>query len=159
MSNLGFERFLAERGLALRRMPVGDRYVVDHMRTNHYNVGGEQSGHIILGDYSTTGDGLIAALQVLAVIQQAEKPASAVCRVFAPVPQLLKNVRYKTPVSLDSGPLQAAIRQAEKKLGSSGRILVRKSGTEPLVRVMAEGDDETLVRATVQELCDIVEKG
>ena len=157
MSNLGFERFLQSLKLTLKRMPVGDRYVVDHMRTNHYNVGGEQSGHIILGDYSTTGDGLIAALQVLAVIREADKPASEVCKVFEPVPQLLKNVRYKTPISLEAKPMQDAIREAEGRLGKSGRILVRQSGTEPLIRVMAEGDDETLVTSVVQELCAFVE--
>ncbi len=158
MSNLGFERFLSSLKLTLKRMPVGDRYVVDHMRTNNYNVGGEQSGHIILGDYSTTGDGLIAALQVLAVIRQLDKPASEVCKVFEPVPQLLKNVRYKTPISLEAKPMQDAIREAEGRLGKSGRILVRQSGTEPLIRVMAEGDDEKLVTSVVQELCSFVEK-
>jgi len=157
MSNLGFERFLQGLKLQMKRMPVGDRYVVDHMRANGYNVGGEQSGHVILGDYSTTGDGLIAALQVLAVIQQAQKPASEVCRVFAPVPQLLKNVRYKTAIPLDGAPFQNAVRAAEDRLGKSGRILVRKSGTEPLIRVMAEGDDEGLVKSVVQELCSFVE--
>ncbi|MBI1215161.1 MAG: phosphoglucosamine mutase [Alphaproteobacteria bacterium] len=157
MSNLGFERFLHAQGLELKRMPVGDRYVVDHMRANDYNLGGEQSGHIILGDYSTTGDGLTSALQVLAVIQQAQKPASEVCRVFTPVPQLLKNVRYKTAISLDDAPLQDAIRGAEGRLGGSGRILVRKSGTEPLIRVMAEGDDEKLVADVVAGICATVE--
>jgi phosphoglucosamine mutase len=158
MSNLGFERYLGTMDLALRRMPVGDRYVVDHMRSNGYNVGGEQSGHVILSDYSTTGDGLVAALQVLAVICQQKELASSVCRVFTPVPQLLKNVRCKTPVLLDSDAMQAAIRKAEQKIGETGRILVRKSGTEPLVRVMAEGDDAALVHATVDELCAVVEK-
>jgi phosphoglucosamine mutase len=157
MSNLGFERFLGSSGLALKRMPVGDRYVVDHMRANGHNVGGEQSGHIILGDYSTTGDGLIAALQVLAVMRRQKAPASAVCNVFAPVPQLLKNVRCKSAVSLDSRPLQDAIRKSEELLGKAGRILVRKSGTEPLIRVMAEGDDAALVKQVVDEMCGIVE--
>lgn len=157
MSNLGFERYLKSLKLSLKRMPVGDRYVVDHMRSNSYNVGGEQSGHIILGDYSTTGDGLIAALQVLAVIQQAQKPASEVCRVFTPVPQLLKNVRYQSNLSLEDKPIQEAIRSAELKLGTGGRLLVRKSGTEPLIRVMAEGDDEKLVTDVVLELCTFVE--
>ncbi|MEZ0259683.1 MAG: phosphoglucosamine mutase [Alphaproteobacteria bacterium] len=157
MSNLGFERYLKSLKLTLKRMPVGDRYVVDHMRTNSYNVGGEQSGHIILGDYSTTGDGLIAALQVLAVIQQAGKPASEICRVFTPVPQLLKNVRYQSELSLEAKPMQDAIRSAEQRLGTAGRLLVRKSGTEPLIRVMAEGDDEKLVTDVVLELCSFVE--
>lgn len=158
MSNLGFERFLAKHKLTLKRMPVGDRYVVDHMRANSYNVGGEQSGHIILGDYCTTGDGLLAALQVLAVIQQQGKAVSEVCRVFTPVPQLLKNVRYQSKgLSLDSKPVQEAIRTAEDRLGKSGRLLVRKSGTEPLIRVMAEGDDEGLITSVVQDLCSFVE--
>ncbi|MCE9508665.1 MAG: phosphoglucosamine mutase, partial [Alphaproteobacteria bacterium] len=158
MSNLGLERFLKEMGLELKRTPVGDRYVVDHMRVNNYNIGGEQSGHIILGDYSTTGDGLIAALQVLAVVVgQNGKPVSDICRVFSPVPQLLKNVRYKTKIELEGKPMLDAIHKAEMKMGEYGRILVRKSGTEPLIRVMAEGDDEKLVKAVVQELCDFVE--
>jgi phosphoglucosamine mutase len=157
MSNLGFERFLTKEGLALRRMPVGDRYVVDHMRANGFNIGGEQSGHVILGDYSTTGDGLIAALQVLAVLCAGKKKASELCNVFAPVPQMLKNVRTDVK-ALDNASVQEAIRAAEKKLGAKGRILVRKSGTEPLVRVMAEGDDETLVKQTVDEICACVEQ-
>jgi len=157
MSNLGFERYLKGLKLELRRMPVGDRYVVDHMRANNFNIGGEQSGHVILGDYSTTGDGLIAALQVLAVIRQSDRPASDICKVFQPVPQLLKNVRHQPSFSLDSEAMQAALRQAELKMGAQGRILVRKSGTEPLIRVMAEGDDAMLVKAVVQELCDFVE--
>lgn len=160
MSNLGFERFLQGMGLHLKRMPVGDRYVVDHMRGNGYNIGGEQSGHVILGDYGTTGDGLIAALQVLAVVVDSgagATPVSKICRVFEPVPQLLKNVRYKSPISLEGKPMQDALRHAETRMGGRGRILVRQSGTEPLIRVMAEGDDETLVRAVVQELCDFVE--
>jgi len=157
MSNLGFERFLKSLKLDLKRMPVGDRYVVDHMRSNGYNVGGEQSGHVILSDYSTTGDGLIAALQVLAVVCQSEGDASDVCRIFKPVPQLLVNVRYQSALSLDSRPMLEAIHAAEKKMGDKGRILVRKSGTEPLIRIMAEGDDETLVKAAVQELREFVE--
>jgi len=157
MSNLGFERFLKGAGLELRRMPVGDRYVVDHMRSNNFNIGGEQSGHVILGDYSTTGDGLIAALQVLAVIRQSKKKVSDVCQVFKPVPQLLVNVRFQTAISLDSNPMIEAIDRAAEKMGDGGRILVRKSGTEPLIRIMAEGDDETLVKAVVQELREFVE--
>jgi phosphoglucosamine mutase len=157
MSNLGFERYLKNLGLDLKRMPVGDRYVVDHMRANNYNVGGEQSGHVILGDYSTTGDGLIAALQVLAVLCQAEVDTSDICQVFKPVPQLLVNVRYQNAVSLDSRPMLEAIHKAEQKIGD-GRILVRKSGTEPLIRIMAEGDDEKLVKAVVQELREFVEQ-
>ena len=159
MSNLGFERFLKTLKLDLKRMPVGDRYVVDHMRANNYNVGGEQSGHVILGDYSTTGDGLIAALQVLAVICQTEKKkVSDVCQVFKAVPQLLVNVRYQSAISLESKPMVEALHKAEKKMGDTGRILVRKSGTEPLIRIMAEGDDEKLVKAVVQELREFVEE-
>jgi len=158
MSNLGFERHLKKSGLALRRMPVGDRYVVDHMRSNGYNVGGEQSGHVILGDYSTTGDGLIAALQVLAVIRETEnRKVSDICQVFVPVPQMLVNVRYQNGFSLESADVQHALRAAEDKMGDSGRILVRKSGTEPLIRIMAEGDDEARVKAVVQELRAFVE--
>jgi phosphoglucosamine mutase len=157
MSNLGFERFLNTQGLALKRMPVGDRYVVDHMRANGYNVGGEQSGHILLNDYSTTGDGLIAALQVLAVMRRSGQPASVVCDVFKPVPQLLKNIRLSSPVSLDAPGIQDAMRVGEARLGKSGRVLVRKSGTEPLVRVMAEGDDPALVRDVVDGICGAVE--
>lgn len=156
MSNLGFERCMSDIGVPFARTAVGDRHVVEYMRAHGYNVGGEQSGHIILGDYSTTGDGLIAALQVLAVIIGADKPVSEVCRVFAPVPQILKNVRLETQISLDTPALVAAIRDAEGRLGASGRILVRKSGTEPLIRVMAEGDDETSVRETVDQLSAVV---
>ena len=157
MSNLGFERFLDGLGLELKRMPVGDRYVVDHMRANNFNIGGEQSGHVILGDYSTTGDGLIAALQVLAVICQSSKKISEVCQVFKPVPQLLVNVSYQSSFSLESRPMLEALQKAEEKMGDDGRILVRKSGTEPLIRIMAEGDDEKLVKAVVQELREFVE--
>lgn len=158
MSNLGLERHLKAKGLKLFRTPVGDRYVVDHMRQSGCNIGGEQSGHIILGDYSTTGDGLIAALQVLAVIRTSGRPVSEICRVFTPVPQLLQNVRTQSPVSLDAASMREAIRIAEGKLGDGGRILIRKSGTEPLVRVMAEGDDAALVKSVVQDLCAAVEK-
>lgn len=158
MSNLGLERHLKSKGLHLFRTPVGDRYVVDHMRQSGCNIGGEQSGHIILGDYSTTGDGLIAALQVLAVIRTSGRAVSEICRVFAPVPQLLQNVRTQSPVALDAASMREAIRAAEGKLGDSGRILIRKSGTEPLVRVMAEGDDAALVKSVVQDLCAAVEK-
>jgi len=158
MSNLGLERFLNENKIGLSRTAVGDRYVVEHMRENNCNLGGEQSGHIILSDYSTTGDGILAALQVLAVvIEEAEKPVSEVCKVFKPVPQVLKSVRYKNPVLLDSESMKSAIAKAESKIGDCGRILIRKSGTEPVVRVMAEGDDEKLVKTVVEELCDFVE--
>lgn len=157
MSNLGFERHLKTLGLTLARTPVGDRSVVDHMRTAGFNIGGEQSGHIILGDYSTTGDGLIAALQVLSVIREAQKPVSEMCRVFTPVPQLLQNVRTQNPVDLTAAVMTTAVKKAEDQLGDTGRILIRKSGTEPLVRVMAEGDDAALVKSVVEDLCAVVE--
>ncbi|WP_029006836.1 phosphoglucosamine mutase [Azospirillum halopraeferens] len=154
MSNLGLERHLRGLGLTLVRTPVGDRYVVEHMREQGYNVGGEQSGHIVLSDYSTTGDGLIAALQVLAVIQGLDRPASAVCRLFDPVPQKLTNVRFGTGARpLDHAMVQEAIREGESRLNGSGRVLIRKSGTEPVIRVMAEGDDEVLVEGVVADIC------
>jgi len=158
MSNLGMERYLERRGLSLIRTKVGDRYVVQHMREHGFNLGGEQSGHIILGDYSTTGDGLIAALQVLAVLVERNKPASEVCRVFEPLPQLLKNVRFATGAPLDDVGVQQAMRDAEDRLGSSGRLLVRPSGTEPVIRVMAEGDDATLVHTVVDDVIGVIER-
>ncbi len=157
MSNLGMERYLEQRGLGLIRTNVGDRYVVQHMREHGLNLGGEQSGHIILGDYSTTGDGLIAALQVLAVLVGRNKPASEVCRVFEPLPQLLKNVRFNSGAPLEDAGVIKAMRDGEEKLGASGRLLVRPSGTEPVIRVMAEGDDETLVNAVVDEIVGMIE--
>ena len=155
MSNLGLERYLESLDLGMARTPVGDRYVVEHMRQHGYNVGGEQSGHIILSDYATTGDGLIAALQVLAVLVESGKPASEATRLFEPVPQLLKNVRFEKgkAAPLDNGAVKAAIAGWEKKLGGDGRLLIRKSGTEPLIRVMAEGDDAERIRAAVDEIC------
>ncbi|MEI8396908.1 MAG: phosphoglucosamine mutase [Rhodospirillaceae bacterium] len=163
MSNLGLERHLNDLGLKLERTPVGDRYVVECMREKGYNVGGEQSGHIVLSDYTTTGDGLIAALQVLAVSQQVDRPISTVARVFAPVPQRLSNVRY-TPDRSGASPLdhvlvKAAIRDGEARLAKSGRLLIRKSGTEPLIRVMAEGDDGDLVETVVAEIVNTITSG
>ncbi len=158
MSNLGMERHLEGNGLKLVRANVGDRYVVQHMREHGYNLGGEQSGHIILGDYSTTGDGLIAALQVLAVLVERGKPASEICRVFEPVPQLLRNVRFKGASPLKSDAVQQAMRDGEARLGDSGRLLVRPSGTEPLIRVMAEGDDEALVGSVVGDIIGVIEQ-
>jgi phosphoglucosamine mutase len=152
MSNLGLERFLNGLKLKLERTQVGDRYVVEQMRAMGYNVGGEQSGHIILSNFSTTGDGLLAALQVLAVIVQSGKPASEVCQLFEPAPQVLENVRYEKgkPDPMEAPSVKDAILAAEASLaGGKGRLLVRKSGTEPLVRIMAEGDDEKLVREAV----------
>ncbi|MBL8530594.1 MAG: phosphoglucosamine mutase [Hyphomonadaceae bacterium] len=158
MSNLGLERFLQGMKLGLERTKVGDRYVVEAMRAKGYNVGGEQSGHIILSDFSTTGDGLLAALQVLAVIVQSGKPASEVCNQFAPAPQVLENVRYEktAPDPMEAQSVKQAIADAEARLKGKGRLLVRKSGTEPLVRIMAEGDDEALVREVVTGLKSIV---
>lgn len=156
MSNLGLERFVRGLGLALTRTAVGDRYVLEAMRERGCNVGGEQSGHMILSDYATTGDGLIAALQVLAVLVQAGKPASEVLRVFTAVPQLLKNVRAEA-ARLDAAPVKAAIRAGEAALGGGGRVLVRKSGTEKLLRVMAEGDDRALVERVVGDIAAAIE--
>ncbi|HQY74124.1 MAG TPA: phosphoglucosamine mutase [Aestuariivirga sp.] len=158
MSNLGLERFLSARGLSLARTKVGDRYVVEHMRAHGFNVGGEQSGHIILSDFSTTGDGLLAALQVLAEVKRAGKPVSEVCKMFEPVPQVLKNVKFKSGKPLDDAQVKTAIAEATSRLGNSGRLVIRPSGTEPLIRVMAEGDDARLVSAVVDELCGVISK-
>ncbi|HEV2161743.1 MAG TPA: phosphoglucosamine mutase [Stellaceae bacterium] len=156
MSNLGFERHLAGNDVAVTRTQVGDRYVVEAMRRIGSNLGGEQSGHIILGDYSTTGDGLIAALEVLAAIVETSAPASQVCKVFEPVPQLLRNVRVSGVNLLDDGPVKAAIVAGERRLGKAGRLLVRKSGTEPLIRIMAEGEDQALVAEIVDSVAAAV---
>ena len=158
MSNLGMERFLKTQEIAFIRTAVGDRYVVEEMRAKQFNIGGEQSGHIVLSDFGTTGDGLLAALQVLAVVSQSGKKASAVCRLFSPVPQLLKNVRYAAQNPLEKDQVRAAITQAEKRLEKIGRLLVRPSGTEPLIRVMAEGDDLSVVEDVVNGLCNEIEK-
>jgi phosphoglucosamine mutase len=157
MSNLGLERHLDRLGLSLERTRVGDRYVVEHMRSNGFNIGGEQSGHIVLSDFSTTGDGLIAALQVLAVVISSGKPMSEVCRVFEPLPQVLKNARFRSGQPLEMEPVKKAIAAAEKTLNGHGRLVIRPSGTEPLIRVMAEGDDEKMVRRLVSELVDVIE--
>ncbi|HET7881559.1 MAG TPA: phosphoglucosamine mutase [Acetobacteraceae bacterium] len=153
MSNLGLERFLAGQQLALHRTRVGDRYVAAYMREAGMNVGGEQSGHVILSDFATTGDGLLAALQVLAVIVQEARPAGEVCRIFTPLPQLLKNVRFAGISPLRSERIQQVIAAAEARLNGCGRLLIRESGTEPLIRVMAEGEDEALIGTMVDELC------
>ncbi|WP_173933573.1 phosphoglucosamine mutase [Chelativorans sp. Marseille-P2723] len=152
MSNLGLERFLRDRNLELHRTRVGDRYVVEHMRLHGLNVGGEQSGHVILSDFSTSGDGLVTALQVLACIKRQNKPASEVCRMFEPVPQVLKNVRITGNAPLERDAVKAAIADAHIKLGDHGRLVIRPSGTEPLIRVMAEGDNPELVRKVVDEI-------
>jgi phosphoglucosamine mutase len=153
MSNLGLERFLAGRDIALERTPVGDRYVVERMRQGGFNLGGEQSGHIVMLDYSTTGDGLIAGLQVLAAMAETGKRASELAAQFDPVPQLLKNVRYGAgQAPLEAGSVKAAITEAEARLNGSGRLLIRKSGTEPLIRVMAECEDEALLGKVVDDI-------
>ncbi|MDP1739007.1 MAG: phosphoglucosamine mutase [Caulobacter sp.] len=157
MSNLGLERFMTGRGLTLERTPVGDRAVMERMRAGNFNVGGEQSGHVILSDFSTTGDGLIAALQVLAVLVQTGKPMSALARQFVPVPQVMQNVKFaRGGKPLDADSVKAAITAAEARLNGSGRVLVRASGTEPLIRVMAEGDDRALVEQLVSEIAGAV---
>jgi phosphoglucosamine mutase len=154
MSNLGLERYLGTLGLQLHRTAVGDRYVLEHMREHGYNVGGENSGHIILSDYATTGDGLVAALQVLAVVKKLDKPVSKVCHRFEPLPQVLRNVRYKKGKPLEDAKVRLAIKSAEQKLNGQGRLVIRPSGTEPVIRVMGEGDDKSLVEDVV---ADIVE--
>ncbi|WP_421979763.1 phosphoglucosamine mutase [Roseibium sp.] len=156
MSNLGLERYLGSIGLDLARTRVGDRYVVEHMRANGFNVGGEQSGHIVLSDFATTGDGLIAALQVLACVKDQDKPVSQVCRRFEPVPQILKNVRYSSGKPLEQERVRMAIEDGEARLGTSGRLVIRASGTEPLIRVMAEGDDADLVKQVVNDIAGVV---
>ena len=158
MSNLGLERFLAGEKLTLERTKVGDRYVVEHMRGHGFNIGGEQSGHIVLSDFSTTGDGLIAALQVLAEAVHAGKPVSRVCHVFDPVPQVLKNVKTGEGKPLDNNHVKQAIADAMERLGQSGRLVIRPSGTEPLIRVMAEGDDAGLVTRIVDDICQVIAK-
>ena len=157
MSNLGLERFLEGKGVGLERTKVGDRYVMEKMRSGGFNLGGEQSGHLILSDHATTGDGLVAALQVLAVMVQSGKPMSQLARQFEPVPQLLENVRHKGGAPLEHAAVKAAIADAEARLNGSGRIVVRASGTEPLIRVMAEGDDAKLVRQVVKDIAGAVQ--
>ena len=157
MSNLGLERYLDGRGLKLVRTQVGDRYVLERMRADGYNLGGEQSGHIIMTDHATTGDGLMAALQALSALNRSGRPASELFRAFQPVPQLLKNVRVAdASAALAAVSVVEAIASAEARLGKSGRILVRKSGTEPLIRVMAEGDDSDLVRSAVDQIIEAI---
>lgn len=158
MSNLGLERYLAGRGLRLERTAVGDRYVVERMREGGFNLGGEQSGHIVMTDYATTGDGLVAGLQFLAEMVRTGKPASELTRSFATVPQLLKNVRFTAGARpLEVASVQEVIRASEQRIEGRGRILIRKSGTEPLIRVMAECEDEALLTAVVDEIVGAVE--
>ena len=158
MSNLGLERFLNSRGIDLIRTAVGDRHVLERMRTEGYNVGGEQSGHMILTDHSTTGDGTIAALQVLAALVASGKPASETLHLFDPVPQLLRNVRFAGGKPLEDEAVKAVIAQAEAELQGKGRLVIRPSGTEPVIRVMAEGDDAKQVAALVERICEAVRK-
>ncbi|WP_234186499.1 phosphoglucosamine mutase [Shinella sp. NM-101] len=156
MSNLGLERFLTGKGLGLQRTKVGDRYVVEHMRQNDHNVGGEQSGHIVLSDFGTTGDGLVAALQILACVKRSGRTVSEVCNRFEPVPQILKNVRVQAGKPLEDAAVRQAIADAESELARNGRLLIRPSGTEPLIRVMAEGDDRAQVERIVDQLVGVI---
>lgn len=158
MSNLGLERLMASHDLTLERTRVGDRYVVERMRSGGFNVGGEQSGHVVLSDFNTTGDGLVAALQVLAVLVKNGGSVSDICRMFEPVPQVLKNVRYASRSPLEHDAVKKAIAAAEQKLGNSGRLVIRKSGTEPLIRVMAEGDNADLVTSVVDDIIAEVQR-
>ena len=158
MSNLGLERYLRTLGLDLIRTAVGDRYVLEHMREHGYNLGGEQSGHIILSDYMTTGDGLIAALQLLSVVKRLGKPVSEVCHCFEPLPQILKNVRTAGGQPLTSESVVTAIQSAKQRLGEGGRLVIRPSGTEPVIRVMAEGDDRALVSLVVDDVVDALSR-
>ena len=158
MSNFGLERHLGGLGLTLERTAVGDRYVLERMVEKGYNVGGEQSGHMILTDYSTTGDGLVAAMQVLAMVKKLGRPASEVCRRFEPLPQLLRNVRFNGGRPLESDSVVRAIESARERLGNTGRLVIRASGTEPVIRVMAESEDSALVDTLVSEVCEAVRK-
>ncbi len=158
MSNLGLERFLASLGLSLERTRVGDRYVVEAMRAGGYNLGGEQSGHIVLADYATTGDGLLAGLQVLAVMARAGKPLSEIGRVFTPVPQQLRNVRTTRPVDLNDPALAAFLERERQRLDGHGRLLVRPSGTEPVIRVMVEAEDEALLHSVLANVTEAIER-
>ena len=159
MSNLGLERYLGEQGIGLHRTAVGDRYVVEKMRSSGCNVGGEQSGHIILSDYATTGDGLIAALQVMARIVETGRKASEVCRLFAPVPQLLRNVRFGEGQPLEARRVKQAITAGEARLGAAGRLVIRRSGTERVIRVMAQSEDEALLASVVDDICEAILAG
>ncbi len=156
MSNLGLERFLAANGLTLERAKVGDRHVLEKMRSGGFNVGGEQSGHMIMLDHATTGDGTIAALQVLAALVQSGKKASELLHLFDPVPQLLQNVRYSGGAPLENETVKSVIAEAEAELAGKGRLVIRPSGTEPVIRVMAEGDDQAQVEAVVDRICGVI---
>ncbi|HML29746.1 MAG TPA: phosphoglucosamine mutase [Hyphomicrobium sp.] len=156
MSNLGLERYLRSIGLSLARTPVGDRYVTEHMRKHGFNVGGEQSGHIVLSDFTTTGDGLVSALQILACVVATGKTVSEVCNRFRPLPQILQNVHYSNGQPLEDTRVVKAIEGAKERLGENGRLVIRPSGTEPVIRVMAEGDDEKVVSSIVGDIVDAV---
>jgi phosphoglucosamine mutase len=158
MSNLGFERHLKNLGVELARTPVGDRYIIEHMREGGFNLGGEQSGHIIMSDYATTGDGFVAALQVLAVVKKHGRPVSEVCHRFDPLPQVLKNVRYRAGKPLDDAKVKSVIEAAEQRLNGHGRLVIRPSGTEPVIRVMGEGEDKVLIEEIVDGIVDAVTK-
>jgi phosphoglucosamine mutase len=158
MSNLGLERYLTSLGLNLERTQVGDRYVLEAMRAKGFNLGGEQSGHIILSDFTTTGDGLIAALQLLAVVKALDQPVSVVCRRFDKVPQRLESVRFRQGKPLEDKLVIQAIKESQARLGATGRLVIRESGTEPVIRVMAECDDEGLVAAVVGEIAATISK-
>ncbi|EJF91728.1 phosphoglucosamine mutase [Bartonella tamiae] len=156
MSNLGLERFLTTKGLTMARTKVGDRYVVEHMRQHGFNIGGEQSGHIVLSDYGTTGDGLVSALQILGCSKETQLPLSELCHRFDPVPQILKNIRVHNGTALNDDTVKSAIKNAEKRLLKNGRLVIRPSGTEPLIRVMAEGDDDKLIENLVDDIADTI---
>ena len=158
MSNLGLEHYLRDIGLTMARTQVGDRYVVEYMRAHGFNVGGEQSGHIVLSDYTTTGDGLIAALEVLAALVDSDRPVSEIGRRFSPLPQVLENARFGSSPPLEHATVIKAVSDGEARLKDSGRILIRKSGTEPVIRVMAEGEDQTLVQSVVTEIVTAIEE-
>ncbi len=158
MSNLGLERYLKTMDLMLERTQVGDRYVLEAMRAKGFNVGGEQSGHIILSDFTTTGDGLVAAMQLLSVVQEENRPVSEVCNRFEKVPQLLNNVRYQKGKPLEDKLVKQAIAESTSRLGENGRLIIRESGTEPVIRVMGEGDDEGLIAAVVRDIANAIQK-
>jgi phosphoglucosamine mutase len=158
MSNLGLERHLEGLGLSLIRTRVGDRYVVEEMRRGNYNVGGEQSGHVVLSDFTTTGDGLVTALQVMSVVVQSGRSVSEVCRRFEPVPQLLKSIRFRGVNPREDATVKAAVEAGRVRLGKGGRLIIRPSGTEPVIRVMAEGDDRSLITGVVNDIVDSIDR-
>jgi len=157
MANLGLERYLNAHNLQLIRVPIGDRHVVEHMRQYGYNVGGEPSGHIILRDYATTGDSIIAALQILAVLVESKQPASFVGQIFQSVPQIMHSIRFNNPASLEHPSVRATIQTAEAHLKPHGMLLVRRSGTEPLIRIMAQGDDETRLKTVLDDIMTTIQ--